>query len=165
MFALLLTGAVVVPANVFVSFVHEDQQQMDSFRALAKNPNHKLVFHDRSLREPVRDRVGTPLPYPPQDQRSRSVRKEIERLLDKATRMVVLVGNSTHSSYWVNWEIRRFYEMKKPLPGKTRKRIRAMKLKDCEGARFPSALKGRSTSPMNWGLAELNRWLGENLNA
>lgn len=154
-----------MPANVFVSFVHEDQEQMESFRALAKNPNHKLIFHDRSLKEPVVDRAGTPLPYPPDDRRSRPVRKEIERLLDKATRMVVLVGNSTHKSDWVNWEIRMFYDKKKRLPGRTRKRVRAMKLKGCEGARFPSALKGRSTRPMNWDPTVLNEWLDENPSA
>ena len=154
-----------MPANVFVSFVHEDQQQMDSFRALSKNPNHKLVFQDRSLKEPVVDRAGTPLPYPPHDRRSRPVRKEIERLLDKATRMVVLVGNSTHKSYWVNWEIRRFYEMKKLLSGKTRKRIRAMKLKGCENSNLPKALKDLSVQIMNWNLTALNRWLDENPNA
>lgn len=151
--------------NVFVSFVHEDQQQMDSFRALAKNPNHEFVFHDRSLKEPVVDRAGTPLPYPPSDPRSKPVRKEIKRLFDKATRMVVLIGNSTHLSDWVDWGIRTFYDKKKRLPVKTRKRIRAMKLKGCESARFPSALTGRSTRPMNWDPIELNRWLDENLNA
>ena len=56
-----------MPVNIFVSFVHEDQEQIESFRALAKNPNHKLIFHDRSLKEPVADKVGVPLPYPPHD--------------------------------------------------------------------------------------------------
>lgn len=153
-----------MPANVFVSFVHEDQQQMDSFRALAKNPNHKLVFQDRSLKEPVVDRAGTPLPYPPHDRRSRLVRKEIERLLNKATRMVVLVGNSTYKSYWVNWEIRRFYEMKKLLPGQTRKRIRAMRLKGCEALRLPKAIKALSLPGMNWDPVALNTWLDKNPN-
>ena len=153
-----------MPANVFVSFVHEDQKQMESFRALAKNPNHKLVFHDRSLKEPVRDRAGTPLPYPPHDPRSRPVRKEIKKLLDKATRMVVLVGDSTHKSYWVNWEIRTFYDKKKRLPGKTKKRIKAIKLKGCQNPALPKALKGRSTGPMSWDPEALSKWLDENPN-
>ncbi len=154
-----------MPVNVFVSFVHEDQKQMESFRALAKNPNHKLVFQDRSLKEPVIDRAGNPLPYPPHDRRSRPVRKEIEGLLDKASRMVILVGNSTHKSYWVNWEIRRFYEIKKLLPGKTRKRIRAIKLKGCENSNLPKALKSLSVQIMNWNPTALNKWLDEPLNA
>ena len=132
---------------------------------MAKNPNHKLVFQDRSLKEPVVDRAGTSLPYPPHDRRSRPVRKEIERLLDKATRMVVLVGNSTYKSYWVNWEIRRFYEMKKLLPGKTRKRIRAMKLKGCESLNLPKALKDLSVQIMDWDPAALNKWLDQYPNA
>lgn len=154
-----------MPTNVFVSFVHEDQEQMDSFRALAKNANHELVFHDRSLKEPVRDRAGTPLPYPPHDPRSRPVRKEIKGLFDKATKMVVLVGESTHKSDWVNWEIRTFYDKKMKLQGKTKKRIRAMKLKGCQAPPLPKALKGRSTGPMSWDPAALNTWLDENPNA
>ena len=154
-----------MPTNIFVSFVHEDQEQMESFRALAKNPNHELVFHDRSLKEPVRDKAGKSLPYPPHDRRSKPVRKEIERLLDKATKMVVLVGDSTHTSYWVNWEIRTFYDKKKKLRGKTKKRIRAMKLKGCQSPLLPKALKGRSTGPMNWDPVALNSWFDENPNA
>jgi len=151
-----------MPTNVFVSFVHEDQEQMNSFRALAKNPNHKLVFQDRSLKEPVVDRAGTPLPYPPNERGSRPVRNEIKRLFDKATKMVVLVGESTHKSVWVNWEIKTFYDRKKSLPGRTRKRIRAMRIKDCESAVLPPALTGRSTRPMNWDPEEIGKWFDEN---
>ncbi len=161
---LLVIGVAVMPVNVFVSFVHEDQEQMESFRALAKNPNHSLVFHDRSLKDPVVDRKGTPLPYPPHDPRSRPVRKDIKKLLDKATRMVVLVGDSTHKSNWVNWEIKTFYDKTKRLPGKTRKRMRAIKLKGCVNPRLPKALKGRFSGLMNWGPVAVNNWLDENPN-
>ena len=153
-----------MPVNVFVSFVHEDQEQMESFRALAKNPNHKLIFHDRSLKEPVADKAGVPLPYPPHDPRSRPVRKEIKNLFDKATKLIVLVGDSTHKSYWVNWEIRTFYDRKKKLAGKTTKRIMAMKLKGCEKSLIPKALKGRSIQPMNWNPDKLIEWLDANPN-
>lgn len=153
-----------MPANVFVSFVHEDQKQMESFRALAKNPNHKLVFHDRSLKEPVRDRAGTPLPYPPHDPRSRPVRKEIKKLLDKATRMVVLVGDLTHKSYWVNWEIRTFFDKKKKYPGKPKRRLMAMKLKAQRKVTLPKAVQDLGIQVMNWAPGNLSSWLDTNPN-
>ena len=151
-----------MPTNVFVSFDHNDQEQVASFKALSKNPNHTLVFHDRSLKKPVTDRAGKPLPYPPNDPRSEPVRKEIKIMFNTATKMVVLVGHSTHKSDWVNWEIRTFYDRKKSLPGRTRERIRAMKIKDCESAVLPPALTGRSTRPMNWNPEETGRWFDEN---
>ncbi|MBA7619957.1 hypothetical protein ES703_27299 [subsurface metagenome] len=115
--------------NLFISFAQEDLEQLESFRALAKNPEHEFQFHDRSELEPVRDKAGTPLPHPPNDKRAKLVREELKGLLEKATKMVILVGETTHKSQWVNWEIRTFFDKKKKYPGKTKARLMAMKLK------------------------------------
>ena len=72
-----------MPTNLFISFAQEDREQLESLRALAKNPEHKLEFHDRSELEPVKDRAGTPLPYPPNDHRADSVRKNSRSYLIK----------------------------------------------------------------------------------
>lgn len=148
-----------MPTNLFISFAQEDREQLESLRALAKNPEHKLEFHDRSELEPVKDRAGTPLPYPPNDHRADSVRKELKKLFDKATKMVVIVGESTHESQWINWEIRTFHDRKKKYPGKTINRIRAMKLKGCHDAILPKAIKDLSIPAMNWDLKAFYSWL------
>ncbi|MBA7616750.1 hypothetical protein ES703_24049 [subsurface metagenome] len=148
-----------MPINLFISFAHQDREQLESLRALAKNPEHKLEFHDRSQLEPVRDKMSTPLPYPPNDKRAEPVREEIKRLLDKATKMVVIIGESTHKSQWVKWEIRTFYDKKKSLPGKTKKRIRAMKLKGCHDAILPKTIKDLAIPAMNWDLNTFYHWL------
>ena len=57
--------------NVFVSFDHEDRNQVNGFSSLVKNPNHPLDFHDHSLKEPILDRSGKPIKYPPNDIRSK----------------------------------------------------------------------------------------------
>ena len=148
-----------MPINLFISFAHQDREQLESLRALAKNPEHKLEFHDRSQLKPVRDKMSIPLPYPPNDKRAEPVREEIKRLLDKATKMVVIIGESTHKSQWVKWEIRTFYDKKQSLPGKTKKRIRAMKLKGCHDAILPKTIKDLAIPAMNWDLNAFYHWL------
>jgi len=151
-----------MPINLFISFAHQDREQLEGLRALAKNPKHELEFHDRSELKPVRDKAGTPLPYPPNDKRAEPVREEIKQLLDKATKMVVIVGEYTHKSQWVNWEIRTFYDKKRKYPGKTKNRIRAMKLKGYHDAILPKAFKDLGIPAMNWDLKAFINWLVTN---
>lgn len=56
-----------MPTNVFVSYDHSDQQQVDAFKALERNTNHPLDFHDRSLVDAVVGKSGKPLIFPPLD--------------------------------------------------------------------------------------------------
>src|SRR5436853_6213667 len=106
-----------MPTNVFVSYDHDDQKQVNGFKALKSNPNHPLDFHDHSLKEPVLDKLGRPIKHPPSDPRSQKVRDEIRGKFDRASKLVVLIGDDTHKSEWVDWEIRTFYNMKKRLGG------------------------------------------------
>lgn len=148
-------------ANVFVSFDHDDQKQVGGFKLLKNNPDHPLDFHDHSLKEPVTDRSGKPIKYPPSDPRSEPVRNEILKKFNKCSKLVVLIGDDTHKSEWVEWEINSFFKMKKDLSGdNTWKRIRGMKLKDCDNATMPNALmNGRSTKEMTWDPEALDKWL------
>lgn len=153
-------------ANVFVSYDHDDQNQVNGFKAIKYNPNHPLDFHDHSLKEPVTDRSGKPITYPPSDPRSQKVREEIKAKFNRASKLVVLIGYRTHQSEWVDWEIRTFYDMKKALSGEnTWKRIRGMKLKGSENAALPPALyDNRSTQPLLWDPEALDKWLDVNPN-
>jgi hypothetical protein len=148
-------------ANAFVSFDHDDQQQVAGFRLLKNNPRHPLDFQDHSLKDAVRDRTGTPIKYPPSDQRSKPVREEIIRKFDRASKLVVLIGHNTHLSEWVEWEINTFYALKEQVSGaNTWKRIRGMTLKGCEQASIPGALyNGRSTQWLAWDPEALDKWL------
>jgi hypothetical protein len=149
-----------MPANVFVSFDHDDANQVNGFRALIKNPNHPLDFHDHSLKEPVIDLNGKPIKYPPSDSRSKPVRDAIREKFTRASKMVVLIGDNTWQSEWVTWEINTFYDLKSQLPSDTWKRLRGMKLKGSESAYMPNALmNGRSTKELNWDPDQLDKWL------
>lgn len=116
--------------NVLVSFDHGDASQVKGFKLLKRNPNHPLDFRDHSLKEPVTDRYGDPIIYPPSDPRLKPVRDEIIEKFENASKLVVLIGEKTVDSEWVDWEVKAFYCMKKGLSGdNTWKRIRGMRLK------------------------------------
>ena len=150
-------------SNIFVSFDHDDQQQVGGFKALKSNPNHPLDFHDHSLQEPVTDRIGKPIKYPPSDQRSKPVRDTILKKFDKCSKLIVLIGDNTHKSEWVEWEINNFFKMKKGTSGdNTRKRIRGMTLKGSDNATIPRALVNQSTKVLAWDPEALDKWLDQN---
>lgn len=148
-------------SNVFVSFDHDDQRQVGGFRLLKNSPNHPLDFRDHSLKDAVLDRSGRPIKYPPSDTRSKLVRDEILGRFDCASKLVVLIGDDTHASEWVDWEINSFFALKQPLSKEnTWKRIRGMTLKGSERAIIPDALcNGRSTQWLAWDPEALDKWL------
>jgi len=153
-----------MPANVFVSFDHDDQQQVAGFKLLKSNPNHPLDFHDHSLKEPVLGPSGKPIKYPPSDSRSKPVRDEIVKKFDRSSKLVVLIGDTTYKSEWVEWEVNTFHSMKQKISGeKTWKRIRGMTLKGVDPAKvtFPSALGDQSTKVMSWDPESLDKWLDQ----
>ena len=142
----------------------EDMEQLQSFRALADNPEHELEFHDRSELEPVRDKAGNPIVQPPISPTSKPIRKELKGLFDRATKMVILVGETTHRSQWVNWEIRTFFDNKKKYPGRTQSRLMAMKLRGQRKATLPKAVQDLGIQVMNWNPGNLSSWLETNPN-
>jgi hypothetical protein len=148
-------------ANVFVSFDHDDQQQVAGLKLLKSNPNHPLDFHDHSLKQPVLGSTGRPIKYPPSDARSKPVRDEITGRFDRASKLVVLIGDSTYKSEWVEWEINTFFDLKRKVSGdNTWKRIRGMILKGLNQPTIPSALlSGRSTQWLSWDPDVLDKWL------
>lgn len=154
-------------ANVFASFDHDDQRQVTGLKLLKNSPNHPLDFQDHSLKDGIRDAHGNPIKFPPTDPRSMSVRDAITAKFDRASKLVVLIGDDTHRSAWVECEINTFYEMKAKLSKeKTWKRIRGMTLKGSEQATIPSALyNGRSTQWFPWDPESLDKWLDQNPDA
>ena len=152
-----------MPTNAFVSYDHDDQNQVGGFKALKNNPNHPLEFNDHSLKDAVKDKNGKPINYSPNDPRSKPVRDEIIKKFEKCSKLIVLIGDDTHKSEWVKWEIETFYNMKKEISKeKTWKRLRGMKLKGSDNAKAPDALNNKSTSTMNWDPEAIDKWLDLN---
>lgn len=152
--------------NIFVSYDHDDQKQVGGLKLLKNNPNHPLDFRDHSLKAAVTDRCGRAITYPPSDPRSKPVRDEIVKKFNNASKLVVLIGDETHKSEWVEWEVNTFFELKKNLSGdNTWKRIRGMKLKGSEDSKIPSALGGQSTKVLDWNPETLNAWIDQDPDA
>ena len=104
-------------ANVFISFDHDDQKQVSGFKLLKNNKNHPLDFRDHSLKEAVKDRSGRIIKYPPSDKSSKPVRDELIKKFENASKLVVLIGDGTYKSEWVEWEVNIFFKMKKRISG------------------------------------------------
>jgi MTH538 TIR-like domain (DUF1863) len=152
-----------MPTNIFVSFDHDDQKQVGGFKSLKENPNHPLEFNDHSLKDAVKDKDGKPIKYSPSDARAKPVRDEIIRRFEKCSKLVVLIGDDTHKSEWVTWEIETFHKMKESISkDKTWRRIRGMTLKGSDSAKAPTALGGKATKTLSWDPEALDKWLDEN---
>jgi len=94
--------------KVFVSYDHDDIDAFNGIKSLNQNPNNGVEFIDWSLSEPVLNPYGHINKRPPSDPYSNSVNNKIISLLEQADKMLVLIGQDTHSSLWVQWEIETF---------------------------------------------------------
>lgn len=79
--------------RVFLSFIAEDRKQVDGLRLLAANPDYDLEFYDESVRTPFDSKD------------SEYVRRRIREKISRTTVTVCLIGENTHKSAWVDWEM------------------------------------------------------------
>ena len=87
--------------NVFISFQHEDLNDVNLLRAQSANDNSRLTFNDWSLKEPFDSEQGD------------YIRRGIRERIRQASVTVVYVGDATHQSKWVDWEVRETIELGK----------------------------------------------------
>lgn len=78
--------------HVFLSFV-EDLQLANLFRGQVKRENAALEFADYSVKVPF------------ESYNADYIRQEIKNLINKVSVTVCLIGRTTYTSTWVNWEI------------------------------------------------------------
>jgi hypothetical protein len=142
--------------NVFISFNHEEKEQLESFHRLKS----VIPLPLDSFGLPSQN--GQPARHPPHDERSKPQREEIMKKLKKASKFVVLIGARTFADKWVDWEIKAFIELKSH--GRNRdiwRCIRGMRLEGHGKAKTPEALQNRSTESINWLPEKLHQWLKE----
>ena len=82
-----------VSRHVFISFDHEDLDEVNLLRGQAKNDNVNLQFDDHSVKEPF---DSSDADY---------IKDEIRKKIDRCSVTVVYLSEKTASSKWVNWEI------------------------------------------------------------
>ena len=79
--------------HVFISFDHEDLNEVNLLRGQAKNDKVELQFDDHSVKEPF---DSTNADY---------IKRQIRQKIDRCSVTVVYLSDKTASSKWVNWEI------------------------------------------------------------
>ncbi|MFV0489676.1 MAG: TIR domain-containing protein [Vibrio fluvialis] len=79
--------------HVFISFDHEDLDEVNLLRGQAKNDKADLQFDDHSVKEPF-DSVNADY-----------IKRQIREKIDRCSVTVVYLSEKAASSKWVNWEI------------------------------------------------------------
>lgn len=89
--------------NIFISFAHEDLNEVNLLRGQAKNDNSEIDFVDRSVQSPFDSR------------RAEYIRDRLEQRINQASMTVVYLSQDTPDSRWVAWEVRKSLELGKDV--------------------------------------------------
>lgn len=135
----------------FISYKHADQNIISQIKSIRLNTNHRLMYDDGSLPKPIYNNNGDIITRPPNDPASKSVKDAIKPLLEKADKLLVLIGKDTHSSLWVQWEIDVFTSKF------GNKDILFMRIPNDTTSGLPKNAKHHELH--NWNLDLLTRWL------
>ena len=116
--------------NIFISFAHEDLNDVNLLRGQARNASSELDFNDWSLRQPFNS------------ERAEYIRAGIRERIRQSSATLVYVSEVTHRSEWVDWEIRETLRLGK--------KVFAMYKGDIAPTTIPAALKESNIRPIPW---------------
>ncbi len=120
--------------RAFLSFVQEDINLVNLFRAQSKLLDSELEFHDYSIKVPFDshnvDYIG------------RGIAEQIKL----STLAVCLYGPTTYSSKWVDWELRKALALDKPIMG-------VCLYSDSRVKHYPASLEGWPL--VNWDISAI----------
>ena len=116
--------------RIFISYQHDDIMQAKGFNLLRWNPNVEFEFVGRHLLSPV------------DSEDPNYIRSKIREQLNGVSVTVVLIGQNTANSEWVDYEIRASLEQGKGIIG--------IRLKGAENADIPPALVEAGAKVINW---------------
>jgi len=127
--------------RVFLSFLSEDREKVAGLRLLAANPNYDLEFYDESLRVSI------------DSQDAEYIKRCIREKINRTSVTVCLISENTHTSGWVDWELKESDEK-----GNT---IIAMALKGVDRAVLPKLIREKDLTFYAWDPERLNRVIAE----
>ncbi|MCK1424818.1 MULTISPECIES: TIR domain-containing protein [unclassified Bradyrhizobium] len=87
--------------NVFISFAHEDVDEVNLLRGQSKNENSDIEFNDFSVKEPY-DSV-----------RAEYIKGKLTERINQSSTTVVYLSKDTPTSQWVRWEVEKSIELGK----------------------------------------------------
>lgn len=127
--------------RVFLSFLAEDEQQVQGLRLLAATPKYAaLEFYDESVRVAY-DSANADY-----------VKGKIREKINRTSVTVCLISENTHTSKWVDWELEE--------SDKKNNKIIAMALKGVERAILPALIKKKGLTFHPWDPAKLMTLIG-----
>lgn len=91
--------------RLFLSFHHEDRNQVNGFRLMAYNTNSPIDFYDGSVRSPINSAQGAYL------------KRVIYEKIRGCSVVVCLIGNGTAWRDWVDWELETALALRKGICG------------------------------------------------
>ena len=124
--------------NLFVSHKGEDESRIEDFKKLMEHKGYD--FRDSSIKESEPNRAND---------EEYIKRKHLRPAIDWAGTIVVLIGQNTHKSSWVDWEI--YYALKKG------KKIIGVFLPGEKGAIIPDSLKDCADSIVGWNSEKIDK--------
>ena len=125
--------------RLFLSFAYEDLDKVNGFRLLQWNKNVEFDFFDSSLLTPVQSRNPG------------YIKHSIRDRMEGTSVTVVLIGSTTHSSNWVNWEIEESIRQQKGILG--------IRLKGQENAKIPPSMYVDTVLVGNWEPNNFENWI------
>jgi glycerophosphoryl diester phosphodiesterase len=87
--------------NVFISFAHENLDEVNLLRGQAKSERSEIEFIDRSVQEPY------------DSERADYIRSRLTDRINQASTTVVYLTDDAASSRWVRWEVEKSLELGK----------------------------------------------------
>jgi DNA-directed RNA polymerase subunit L len=128
-----------MPTRVFLSFVEEDLTLVNLFRGQAKNKNNELEFSDYSVKEPY------------ESNNAAYIRTKIRERIAAASVTLCLIGKTTSTSKWVDWEIRASKE--------EHNRIYGVRLNTNAADTIPKALTELGAAIVGWDIDKIDKLL------
>lgn len=129
--------------NLFVSHKGEDESKIEAFKKLMEKRGYD--FRDSSIKESEPNRANN---------EDYIKDKYLRPSIDWAGTVVVLIGNNTHKSEWVNWEIE--YAIKRG------KKIVGVFLQGEADAQLPKALADYADSCVSWNADKIDEAIKTN---
>lgn len=126
--------------HVFLSFVEEDLELVRLFRGQAKNKNSALSFDDYSVKVPYNSvNAGY-------------IRSRITEKIRAASVTICLIGSTTSTSRWVDWEIEKSDDLGNKVFG--------VRLNSRVNHPVPASLRAAGGKVLPWDVDQIVREIG-----
>lgn len=133
---ILIKNQKVIKIKLFLSYKWEDKTYVDGFKGMIENPNTDYNHVGISERKNYKQ------------QGESAIRRYLRGLIGEADALVCLIGDNTHNSKWIDYEL--------SVANSQQKKIIPVRIKGTTGG-LPQLLKGQEE--VRWNSREINNAL------